>query len=1174
MTKINWKSALLAVVLGLITFSLIILIFWKLDESQRELLEQKRKSETYRTLSRFGSSIQLVISRHIHSVQALQAFVSVNPDVSREQFKSLSQVLVREDPGIRSLTLLRDNIISDVYPFEENRSALNFKVLEDENQAPDALKAIASGKPWFSGPIRLRQGGSAFIIRCPVYQVTELAADADPVTGKYWGLVSVLVDYDQITKEINRILPDGHEVLVQYRNDRDDSPGIVFGDESLLDDESKLTTIKLTPTPWIVRGRPMDQMPASEGQNQLWLQKIFLALGVGVLVGWMTLNANRMSQMNQLLEKSNAALKVAGERLEMVLVGADIGFWDWNTVNNFVYFSDTAKTQLGYPADAKWNHLKDFEERLHPADAEDVQQAIHAYLSGEVEDYHPIFRLRCADDTYRWIMSVGVAEFDDERKPKKMLGIHIDVDYRIQAEEQIRRDRQDVQLILDSLPSFVYFKDTRNNILRVNQAVADALGFERNIIEGKNASEFYPADADSEFLDDLEVIKSRKAKVGVVKKLGDRWLQTDKIPILNSEGKVYRLIVVATDITHSRMLEEQTHRSRIMLEQTSRLAEVGGWEVDLTTRQAIWSDEVCRIHEVDSGYTPSLEESLDYYTDQSGPKIKHAVWESLEKPASWDLELSMVTAKGNHRWVRAIGQSEFKDGKITRLVGSLQNITEQKKARSRLQLTQHTVDFSIDAIFFVLRDGSIAYSNTTASKYLNYSREQISEMKIFEFDEEMTSDDWQNRWQELKESMVLISNSVFTRSDQTQFECETKLAFFEFDDQEIVVATIRDISKSHRERQLRNLLFERSNDAHLLFDESGIIECNQAAVEMLGMKDKSEVMSHHPAEFSPEYQSDGQRSLDKSIQMDSIAHEKGFHRFDWIHQKQDGTEFPCEVTLTPVELDTGRALLVVWHDISERVEREQQLNEINSKLASITSDLQKSNQLLSESNLELQQFAYVASHDLQTPLRGIAGFSEFLRDEYEGKLDETADDYIGRIVGGCQRMQQLINDLLSFSRVESKATEFTTIDLGDVFADAKALSQAEIEANDAEITAGKLPEVKGDSAQLSQLFQNLIGNAIKYRTDQNPVVKISAVTDEQWVTIQIEDNGIGIEPLHHDRIFQIFKRLHSQQEYPGTGIGLAVCRRIVTRHGGKIWVESNGDKGSVFKFTLPNHAEI
>ena len=224
---------------------------------------------------------------------------------------------------------------------------------------------------------------------------------------------------------------------------------------------------------------------------------------------------------------------------------------------------------------------------------------------------------------------------------------------------------------------------------------------------------------------------------------------------------------------------------------------------------------------------------------------------------------------------------------------------------------------------------------------------------------------------------------------------------------------------------------------------------------------------------------------------------------------------------------------------------------------------------LARSNTELQHFAYVASHDLQEPLRMVTSYTQLLAKRYKGQLDTDADEFIAYAVDGGTRMQALINDLLTYSRVGTQGKDFELIDCEAVLDRTLVNLQAAVQENEAVLTHYPLPTVMADDSQLGQVFQNLIGNAIKYHGDEQPEVHIGAERRNGVWLFSVRDNGIGIDPEHAERIFLIFQRLHTRAEYSGTGIGLAICKRIVERHGGRIWVESEPGKGSSFYFTIP-----
>jgi PAS domain S-box-containing protein len=270
---------------------------------------------------------------------------------------------------------------------------------------------------------------------------------------------------------------------------------------------------------------------------------------------------------------------------------------------------------------------------------------------------------------------------------------------------------------------------------------------------------------------------------------------------------------------------------------------------------------------------------------------------------------------------------------------------------------------------------------------------------------------------------------------------------------------------------------------------------------------------------------------------------------------RDGHEFPIELAISPVGFGDKHHFAAFIRDVTERQHAQQELSRKVEELA--------------RSNAELEQFAYVASHDLQEPLRMVASYTQLLARRYRGRLDADADEFIGFAVDGATRMQTLIQDLLSYSSVTTRGRSLAMTDAQVACGAAlQNLKQSITEAQGV-VSVGAMPRVLADATQLTQLFQNLIGNAIKYCDKRKPDIRIGSRLDGDVAVFSIEDNGIGIEPQYFERIFQMFQRLHTRKDYSGTGIGLALCRKIVERHGGRIWVESRLGEGSTFLFTMP-----
>jgi len=289
--------------------------------------------------------------------------------------------------------------------------------------------------------------------------------------------------------------------------------------------------------------------------------------------------------------------------------------------------------------------------------------------------------------------------------------------------------------------------------------------------------------------------------------------------------------------------------------------------------------------------------------------------------------------------------------------------------------------------------------------------------------------------------------------------------------------------------------------------------------------------------------------------IDELEHQ-GTSRAKISTKHRNGTSVIVKVNYTQfTDNSEDNGYIIVYRDITKRKRAEKKLKRTLDELK--------------RSNKELEQFAYVASHDLKEPLRMVSTFTQLLERRYKNRLDDDANDFIEFIVEGCQRMKQLIDDILAYSRVTSHTKEFESVHIEKILDCVLFNLSVFIEENNASITYNSLPTVFVDTSQMVQVFQNLIINAIKFKGKKIPEIHVSAQKGEKEWTIAVSDNGIGIDPEHQEDIFQVFKRLHAREEYPGMGIGLSICQKIVEKHGGRIWVESELGEGSTFYFTIP-----
>ena len=347
-------------------------------------------------------------------------------------------------------------------------------------------------------------------------------------------------------------------------------------------------------------------------------------------------------------------------------------------------------------------------------------------------------------------------------------------------------------------------------------------------------------------------------------------------------------------------------------------------------------------------------------------------------------------------------------------------------------------------------------------------------------------------------------------------------------------------------------IVESSNDAIISKDLNGIITTwNKAAERIFGYL-AEEAIGKPITILAPPGRGDDMRVI-----LDRIKQGLGVDHYETVRRRKDGQLLNISLTVSPVRDAHGKIVGAskIARDITDRKLAEEAIATQAERLA--------------RSNADLQQFAYVTSHDLQEPLRGISAMSELLLRRYAGQLDEGAHELIAHVVGSADRMRNLIDDLLKYSQTLNDG-EIPLTKVATSVAVQWAINNLKqsIEESGAVIEIGELPDVQGDMVNLVVLFQNLIGNAIKYRGADRPRIRIAATAhDRHWV-FSLADNGIGIDSAYHQKIFGLFKRLHGA-EYQGTGIGLALCRKIVENRGGSIWVESESGKGATFKFTLP-----
>jgi PAS domain S-box-containing protein len=505
------------------------------------------------------------------------------------------------------------------------------------------------------------------------------------------------------------------------------------------------------------------------------------------------------------------------------------------------------------------------------------------------------------------------------------------------------------------------------------------------------------------------------------------------------------------------------------------------------------------------------------------------------------------------------------------VTAAIRDISVRKNAETHLAQMEGRyrglLEAAPDAMVVVNVGGEIVLLNVRAEKEFGYSRDELVGQQVKNiipegFAERLIADGTRSAAEALAQQIGTGIELVGRRKDGTEFPIELMLSPLESAEGILVTAAIRDISvRKNAETHLAQMegryrgLLEAAPDAMVVVNVGGEIvllnvraekEFGYSRDELVGQQVKNII----PEGFAERLIADALRST-----AEALAQQIGTG-IELTARRKNGSEFPIELMLSPLESAEGILVTAAIRDITQRRKAEGHL-------------LQKIEEL-NRSNEELGNFAYIASHDLQEPLRMVASYTQLLSRRYKGKLDTEADEFIAFAVDGASRMQRLIQDLLAYSRVGTKGQELLDTSSEEALQQALLNLRGTIEETGALVSHDPLPTVLADETQLTQLFQNLVGNAIKYQTKSCvPRIHISAARDggTQW-TFSVKDNGLGIDPQYFDKIFGMFQRLHKREEFAGTGIGLAICKKIAERHGGSISVESEPGQGSTFHFAL------
>ncbi|MEO6232189.1 MAG: PAS domain-containing protein [Ferruginibacter sp.] len=619
---------------------------------------------------------------------------------------------------------------------------------------------------------------------------------------------------------------------------------------------------------------------------------------------------------------------------------------------------------------------------------------------------------------------------------------------------------------------------------------------------------------------------------------------------------------------------ETLYTRELLMEKAEELANAGSWSLDVLSGKMEWSQQMFRIFGYTSvNFEPSPELFLNHIHPDDVPLIKSLLNEAGNNVDFKKSDYRIIDETGTIKYMTATHLSEQGEtGEVIKITGLVKDITRVKILELRLNesqaLYQAIIGNSVNAFFLANKNGEILETNEAACEMFGYTHDELTKLERHQILED-NDPQFVMALQRRQSTRRMKGEVAGIKKNGERMLLEfTSARFLNANNEERVIALMADITSRKQQEEVllkSNERFEHVSKA--TFD--AIWDWDVKSKQLYFGDGFKELFGHeienNTGDFSTWYNHIHPEDRERVMlsRLNKIIHNtESTWKDEYRYIRADGTiaYISDRGILLRNSIGTYR-MIGAMQDVTELKENEIAISNLNKSLEKRAEELDVSNQ-------ELERFAYVASHDLQEPLRMVASFLQLLQKRYDHQLDETAQKYISFAVDGADRMKTLILDLLEYSRISSSKENHTMIDLNDLISQTLLVLKPLIDDSEATITVSTLPEICGNTSQLMRLFQNLISNALKYRSTLTPIIEIGYSQSEDEWEFFVKDNGIGISPKYFEKIFIIFQRLHGKAEYGGTGIGLAICKKIVELHGGKIWVESALKAGSKFYFTI------
>ncbi len=848
-------------------------------------------------------------------------------------------------------------------------------------------------------------------------------------------------------------------------------------------------------------------------------------------------------------------LRMKEERLRLAQISSGAGLWDWDMNTGKLEWSDELFFLFGLDSEKTEANFDVWRSILHSDDKQMVEEKIqnaidtHTSLTNE-------YRIILPTGDVRWINALGNTTYDLCDKPVRMTGICLDITERKKAEEALIQAKNEWERTFNSVPDLIAILDTKHRIIRANKAMAQRLGLPINqcvnlnchlCVHGKNKP--------PKLCPHTMTLKDGEEHIAELyeEKLGGYFL-VSTTPLFDSHGTLQGSVHVARDITDRKHFEEALQKSENRLNRAQEIAHLGSWENDLAHNHLIWSDETYRIfgllpQELDVTY----ETFLEFVHPDDRAAVDAAYSDSLcEGRDTYEIEHRILRKNGKIRFVHEkCNHIRDKSGQIIRSLGMIHDITEKKQLNEKIRHLASFPQLNPSPVLEVNQSGEIIYQNpTTQMLFPDLADRSSNHPFLFDW-KQVVKDLKKNNW-----SKTIIREIAIDQCNYQQIISpyeENKIRIYAVD-----ITKRKQMEESLRksEEKYRNIV-ENTTNLIMVTQPDGIISYLSPSCSQVIGYNPEELVGTNPIIFHPDDIKKIQQLLSQALNG-----EKGSGLEYRILTKQGNIKWVSHAW-SPIFFNTKlQSIVSVVEDITQRKEIETNIKVLNQNL------LHKANELAA-ANKELESFSYSVSHDLRAPLRSINGFSQALLEDYVDKLDKQGKEYLHRVQNATKRMEQLIDDMLRLSRLTRTEMTIETVDLGKIANTVINELKKNEPSRKYNFKTQKNILADGDANLLNILIENLLGNAWKFAKKRTQTeIEFGKKQQDKETVFFIRDNGAGFNMKYADKLFIPFQRLHDDAEYPGTGIGLGIVARIVNRHGGRIWAESDENKGTTFFFTL------